>query len=146
MRVLCRHGHFAFYPRTPSDINRFTQSFATELEREEDYYTFSGLVGAPKYSLVGAPYLGLPAFQTYEGMPWDVMKANEFVYSIQLGILVPKISILGSADLVQKGFFFVANVPLLQPGVRTPQGQILSYSGEFYTDKFYLRILEFDYD
>ena len=147
MRVVCRHGHFAFYPRNASDIQRFAHSFDEELEREEDYFTFSGLVGADKYSLLGKPYLNLPAMTTYQGTPWEVMRENNFVYSVQLGLIVPKLAIIGLVELTQKGFFFVANVPLLQPGARTILGQqIMSYSGEFDEDKFYLRILEYGYE
>ncbi len=148
MRVVCRHGHFAFYPRKASDIYKFANSFDVELEREEDYFTFSGLVGAPKYSLAAKPYLNLlPATTTYEGAPWEVMRENDFVYNISLGLVVPKLTIIGIVELTQKGFFYVCNVPLLQPGVRTLLGrQILSYSGEFHEDQFYLRVVEFGYE
>lgn len=148
MRVLCRHGHFAFYPRKSSDLNRFAQSFGVDLVREEDYYTFKGLAGAPDYSLALKPYMNLlPAIKTYAGKPWEVMRENGFVFNVALGLVVPKLSIIGLADINQVGFYFVTNVPLLQPGVRTILGrQILSYSGEFYEDKFYLRILEYTYE
>jgi hypothetical protein len=147
MRVICRHGHFAFYPRRASDIYTFATSFNVELEREQDYFTFSGLVGAEEYSLLGKTYLDLPAIKTYQGRPWEVMKANDFIYNMSLETIVPKSSIVGVTELTQKGLFYVCNVPLLQPGVRTVLGrQILSYSGEFSEDKFYLRILEFSYE
>lgn len=148
MRIVCRHGHFAFYPRRAGDIHQFAQSFDQVLEREEDYFTFSALVGAKNYSLLGSPYHNLlPAIKTYEGKPWDVMKENGFVYSVELTKVVPKLAIIGLVELTQKGYFYVCNVPLLQPGARTILGrQILSYSGEFYEDKFYLRIVEFGYE
>lgn len=147
MRVICRHGHFAFYPRNASDIYRFANAFDVELMREQDYFTFSGLIGAKTYSLLGKPYLNLPAIATYEGTPWAVMKENNYVYSVQLGLLVPKVSIVGIVEITQKGFFYVCNVPLLQPGARTILGRaIMSYSGEFDEDKFYLRILEYGYE
>lgn len=147
MRVVCRHGHFAFYPRRSSDIYQFATSFDVELVREEDYFTFDALAGADKYSILGKPYLNLPALKTYEGNPWDVLRENDYVYSLSLGLIVPKLSILGIAEISQQSFYYVTNVPLLQPGVRTVLGQqILSYSGEFYDDKFYFRILEFDYE
>lgn len=147
MRIVCRHGHFAFYPRKASDIQKFAESFDVELEREEDYFTFAGLIGAKDYSLQGLPYLGVPATKTFQGKPWDVMKENALVYNVQLSLLVPKVSVVGIVDITQKGFFYVCNVPLLQAGARTILGrQILSYSGEFHEDKFYLRILEFSYE
>ncbi len=144
MRVLCRHGHIALYPRRASDVNTFAASFGVEIEREEDYYTFSGLIDAPEYSLKGSPYLDLPATITFQGKPWDVMKENNFLYNIALKKLVPKASIVAITEITQKGLFYVCNTSILQPGVRTRSGdQILSYSGEFYEDKFYLRITEF---
>jgi hypothetical protein len=147
MRVLCRHGHFSFYPRQTSDLAKFAQMFGLTLEREEDYFTFSTLKAAGKYSLAGKPYVNLPALETYEGNPWDVMRENNFVYHLGLDVLVPKQSIVSIGELISKGFFYVFSGPILQPGSRTITGdQIMSYSGEFYDDRFYLRILEFAYE
>ncbi len=144
MRVLCRSGHIVFYPRRASDVNTFSQSFGVELVREEDYYTFSALEGAPQYALAGSTFLDAPTTKTFEGKPWDVMRENNLVYNISLTKVVPKLSILSNTEIIQKGLFYVCNTSLLQPGVRTSLGdQILSYSGEFYEDKFYLRITEF---
>ena len=147
MRVLCRSGHFAFYPRTSSDLARFSKYFAVSLKRENDYYTFEGLFGAKNYSLLGKPYLNLPALKTFEGSPWDVMKANDFVYHIGLGIIVPKLAVIGVVDLPLIGFYFRSKSPLLQPGVRTILGrQIMSYAAEFVYEGDALRVLEFGYE
>jgi hypothetical protein len=147
MRVVCRHGHYAFYPRKTSDIRQFANAFDIELEREEDYFTFKALKGAKEYSLATLPYLELPAIETFQGKPWDVMEANGFVYSIDLDKLVPKTSIVGVVEITQKNFFYVCNVPLLQAGARSMTGErIVSFSGEFMEDLFYLRLLEFDYE
>ena len=147
MRVLCRHGHFAFYPRKAGDIARFSNSFGMDLVPEEDYYTFEGLQGADDYSLVGKIYLNLPALAMYEGKPWEIMRENNYVYSLALGLIVPKLTILGLVDLTSTGFYYVASGALIQPGVRTMTGQqVLSYSGEFVEEGFGLRVLEFDYE
>lgn len=147
MRVLCRHGHFAFYPRKSSDIGRFSNYFGVTLKREEDYFTFSGLYGAEHYSILGKPYLNLLGLKTYEGKPWDIMRENGFIYHLGLGIIAPKLSITSVLDIAQVGFFFVASGALIQPGTRNLiGGQILSYSGEFTEEGFNLRVLEFSYE
>jgi hypothetical protein len=147
MRVLCRSGHFAFYPRKTSDISRFSNYFDLTLERERDYFTFSRLREAPKYSIVGKPFLNLPAIKTFSGLPWEVMKANNFVYHIATGLIVPKNSILGVIDLKQVGYYFLAESALVQPGMRIRTGQqILSYSGEFVEEGYQLRVLEYTYE
>jgi hypothetical protein len=147
MRVLCRSGHFAFYPRKTSDIARFSNYFDITLEREEDYFTFPLLRDAPKYSISGKPFMGVPAIKTYAGNPWDIMKANSIVYHLGTKLVVPKLSILGIIDLKQVGYYFLAESALVQPGMRLRTGQqILSYTGEFVEEGYQLRVLEYSYD
>lgn len=147
MRVLCRHGHFAFYPRNASEIAKFSNYFNVTLKRENDYFTFSSLFGAKNYSILGKPYLNLPAVKTFEGLPWYVMKANGFVYDISLGVLIPKLSVISVIELPLVGFYFRAGGSLIQPGSRTLTGQqILSYSGEFVDQGLSLNVVEFDYE
>lgn len=147
MRVLCRHGHFAFYPKRASDIAEFASRYGFTLEPEEDYYTFSALAGAPKYSLLGNIYLNLPAIKTYEGTPWEVMKQNSFVYSLTTGLIVPKLAVVQIVELHSLGLHYIFDGAILQPGSRTLLGgQILSYSGEVLTDKFQMRVSEFSYE
>lgn len=147
MRVLCRHGHFAFYPRRATDIALFANMFNYELEPEEDYYTFSGLAGADTYSLLGKIYLNLPAIATYEGRPWEVMRENNFVYHLATGLIVPKLGVVGVIDINQVDLYFMSDAALIQPGLRTLLGQqVLSYSGEIFLDKLQMRISEFAYE
>lgn len=147
MRVLCRHGHFAFYPRKASDIARFSNYFGITLKREQDYYTFESLYDAPHYSLFGKTFLSVPAITTYQGHPWEVMRENGFVYHLGLSAVVPKLSIVAVTDLPLVGYFFSASGALIQPGTRTLVGrQILSYSGEFTEEGYSLRVSEFAYE
>jgi putative methionine-R-sulfoxide reductase with GAF domain len=127
MRVLCRHGHFAFYPRNASDIAQFANYFDITLKRERDYYTFEGLYGADDYSLTLSPYLNMPALVTYEGEPWEVMRENMFVYHLGLDIVVPRMLITTTVEVPLVGFYFTAQGSLLQPGSWTSNGQIMSY-------------------
>lgn len=147
MRVVCNHGFFRFYPRDASDISLFNTIFEKELVHEKDYFTFSELIDAPKHSLVGLPYINLPALSTFEGEPWEVMKENDFVYNIATGLLVPKLSILTLIDPAMAGYYFICETALLQPGSRNALGQqILSYDGEFIfrTNEFRLRSLSYE--
>lgn len=148
MRVVCRHGHFAFYPRDENDIARFAQYFKFPLVQDGDFYTFELLAGAPRYSLKLAPWLGLPAVKTYEGRgPWDVMRENGFVYDITSSLLVLKTSVLTLANLSQSTNYYLTPSALLQPGARVAGNiQILSYDGEFIGKYFQLKIRSFSYE
>lgn len=147
MRVLCRHGHFAFYPRNAGEVARFTQYFGIQLESVEDFYTFPLLVDAPKFSLVGLPYLAVPALETFEGEPWEVMRANGFVYDVKKETLVRKETVLIQIAPPLLSFYYLAQTPLIQPGSRNSIGrQVLSFDGEYSVDILQLRLSEFGYE
>lgn len=148
MRVLCRHGHFAFFPKRAKDVARYARFFDQDLVREGDYYTFEALAELPRYSIAGKIFGNLPALETYEGRaPWEVMRENDFVYSLQLGLLVPKLAIVSIVQLPRSDTYFISPTPLFQPGVRDTSGQqILSYDAEFIQDSFQLKIIEVAYE
>lgn len=147
MRVLCRHGHIAFYPRQATEIARFTQYFGVELERVRDFYTFPLLAEAPDFSLEGLAYLDVPALATFEGEPWDVMRENGFVYNVDKESIVRKETILTQINSPLVGQFYLPGVPLVQPGSRNASGnQILSYDGEYMIDLNQLRLSGFHYE
>ncbi len=148
MRVLVRHGHFAFFPRGPSDIARFARIFDEELVRVGDYYTFEALSELPRYSLIANLFGNLPAITTYEGRsPWEVMRENDFVYNVALGLLVPKLSIVSVMQAPRSDSYFISPTPLIQPGTRDSSGQqVLSYDADFNQDLFQLKVLEVFYE
>lgn len=146
MRILCRHGHLAFYPRDAEDISRFSNLFDVELVKERDFYTFQRLQGAADYSLALKPYLTLPATRTFEGDPWDLMRENNWVYHIATDLIVIKTAVTEVIQLPAIGFCFLAESPIIQPGSITEGGRILSYSGEWNQGKAQLKITEFDYE
>lgn len=146
MRVLCRHGHFAFYQAYSGEVAEFTNYFGLTLERDGEFYTFPLLAGAPDYSLAGKAYLGLAAVKTFEGIPWEVLKENGFVYNIATGKIVPKLSIIAQTSPVLSGYYFISDSKLIQPGSRDKLGnQILSYDAEFVFEYQQLRVTEFSY-
>ncbi len=90
MRVVCRHGHFAFYPSRVEDVQRFWVYFKMPLVAERDYWTFPATAGLPDYSLAGLPYGLVPATAHFAGEgPWAVMRANGLVTSLTTFTLVP---------------------------------------------------------
>ena len=144
---MCRHGHFAFFPRAADDIARFIDHYETPLVREGEFYTFSLLKAAPAFSLAEKSYLGMTALETFEGEPWEVFRANGFVYSIVNDSLVPAASVNISIDPPRSGFYFISDWPLIQPGSRNAIGQpLLSYDGEFDLSTMELLVSEFQYE
>jgi hypothetical protein len=146
MRVLCRHGHYSFYPRTASDISRFASFYNQELVRVDDYYTFPFLKDLESYSLKGLAYKNLLAGVTFEGKPWEVMRENAFVYSLALKTLVPKASINFVLNPPKTGFYFTSETPMIQAGSLNALGiQLLSFDAEYQFDINKLRVRGFDY-
>lgn len=147
MRVLCRSGHYSFYPRNERDISRFCSFYKVELEKENDYYTFKFLKGIKDYSIRGGLYSNAPAIKTVEGKPWEVMDANGLVYSIFLKRIVNKATITIVSNLKLANFYYISDSGLLQSGALTSQGKkIKSFDAEYYFDIHKLRIREVEYE
>lgn len=147
MRVLCRFGHFAFFPNDSREVGRFISIFGKELVRAGDFYTFPLLAGLGDFCLVEKPYGGVEAKVSYEGTPWEIMRENSWVYSIADAELVEKTSILSTFKPQLVNYFYIANTPLVQPGSIGPQSlRVDSYDGELDLDAAYtLRIRELQY-
>lgn len=147
MRLVVRHGHYAFYPRDASEIRRYCVLYGAELERVDDFFTFPFLVDLEEYSLPLLPYGNLPALKIYQGKPWEVMKENGFVYSLALKLFVLKSAIAIPIDPPLTGNYFVAQSPIIQAGSRNLSGsQVLSYSAEYNQDYQQLRVTEMSYE
>lgn len=146
MRVICRNGHFAFYPKDENEIFLFSTFFEETLVRESDFYTFSFLKDAPKYALKGKAFLGLTAVKTYSGEVWEVMKENGFVYNLATKALVLKSAVTTAIDPQVSEGFFLAESPLIQPGSRISTGQqLLSYDAEYDCNTSQLKVFEVQY-
>jgi len=143
MRVICRHGHFSFYPQYPDELARFAVLIGRTLVRKDDYYTFEELAELEKYSINGTLNGSMVSTVTYEGQPWEVMKENNMVYSLEFGFIVSKTAILSMVKLTEVGSYWIANVPLIQPGSLNYLGlRIMSYDGELDLATSMLKIFE----
>lgn len=135
MRVRCIHGYFIFDEMRQGQISDFMNLTGLSLVPKDNYYTFEGLEDAPEYSLLGKTYLNLPAVALYEGKPWEVFEANEFVFDFTTGLLVPIVSITRLVEIKQAGNLFVTN-GLIQPGSLTVEGKrVKDYAAWFSRDR-----------
>lgn len=135
MRVRCLHGYFIFDEMRQGQISDFMNLTGLSLVSKDNYYTFEGLEDAPEYSLLGKNYLNLPAVALYEGKPWEVFEANEFVFDFTTGLLVPIVSITRLVEIKQAGNLFVTN-GLIQPGSLTKEGKrVKDYAAWFSRDR-----------
>jgi hypothetical protein len=148
VRVLCRHGHYAFYSETEGDIAEFCEHFGITLTREDDYYTFPALKTLDRYSLKGKMFLNLEAEVNYEGRhPWEVMREHGFVYHIGSSRLLPKSSIAVQSNPKLCDGFWIADFSVIQAGAITKTGRrILSYDGFFLDRIMQLRLNEISYE
>lgn len=96
MRVRCIHGYFIFDEMRQGQISDFMQYSNLKLAPKEDYDTFEELVDTPEYSLIGKNLLNLPAIALYEGKPWEVFEANEFVLTSPLAFWSPSLPLFAS--------------------------------------------------
>lgn len=146
MRVLCRHGHYAFYPRYAGELTEWGNAFKKTLVRSGDFFTFAELAEAPRYSIAGLAYLGADTAVTYEGQePWEVMQANDLMYQISESKVVLKSEINITINPKLVGDYFEAQSPLIQAGSFLANGKrVLSFDGEYSERFFRLYVNQFE--
>jgi len=145
MRIKCLHGYFIFEESQAGDVSRFMSLYGLSLVPKDNYYTFPLLELAPSYSFVGEDYLGVPATKLYEGLPWEVFKANKLVYDFRAGKVKPIASVATVLDLVQAANYSVSS-GLILPGSITDDGsRVTDYSAWLLWDSFRFKYTEVIY-
>ena len=135
MRVRCLHGYFIFEEMKQGQISDFIRYSGLPLVSKDNYYTFFKLKDIPDYSLVGKNILNLPAIALFEGKPWEVFEANEFVFDFTTGLLVPITAVARVIEIKQAGNLFISN-GLIQPGSLTAEGKrVKDYAAWFSRDR-----------
>lgn len=125
MRIDCLNGYFKITEAYAGDAARFSRLFSVKLVRVEDFITFEGLKDCPEYSVKGSSFLGATATATYAGKPWEVFKANGFVYNFQTGLIIPAAQVVTRVALYQSlNYYFTQG--LLLPGSILFEGQKVS--------------------
>ncbi len=136
MKLNCMHGYFKFFAEGSEDIGDFLNLYPFDLVAEKDYYTFSFLEDAPKYSLQGGTYLGAIATKTFEGEPWEILRENGLVYDFLNDVVVPIATITQLCELQETNRYFIAD-GLVLPGSLTDDGdRVTDYSAFYYNNKF----------
>lgn len=130
MRVRCLHGFFLFQETTAGQVSDFASATGLKLEPFGSDYTFEALALAPSHSIQGKPLLGLPAVATYQGQPWEVFEANQFVFDFDAGIMKPITSVILRTWIRPAGNYFVSP-GLIMPGSIADQGRVKSYDGRW---------------
>lgn len=129
--IQSRHGYFRFNETDPGELARFSSVYDLDLVSLSDYYTFSFLEEAKRYSLIGKDYLGLPATALFEGEPWEVMEKNGFIYDLELDLLKPVISVSTTIELQAAELYYISK-SLIQPGSLLKSGQrVVDYTAMF---------------
>lgn len=145
MRVRCLHGYFIFDEMREGQISDFMNLTGLELVPKDNHFTFDGLEEAPDYSLVGKNILNLPAISMFEGKPWEVFEANEFVFDFTTGLVVPIASVVRIIEIKQAGNMFVSN-GLILPGSLTDGGKrVRDYAAWFSRDRLTWHYTEVKY-
>ncbi len=145
MRIDCLHGYFKFTETRSGQLQQFANYFRFDLTRSGDHFTFLDLFDAPKHSIAGGTFLGIPTTATFEGQPWEVMRENGLVYNFITGKIVPIASIVQTAKLDQAATYLVSSGMIL-PGSITDDGRVTDYSAHYDAAMSVFRYSEVEYE
>lgn len=145
MKVKCIHGYFIFDEILVGEISDFSSRYGLTIVPSYDHFTFEFLEDAPKYSIEGGEYLGATAIATFEGEPWEVMRANGLVYDFTSGAVVPISTITQRASVNAAGRYYISN-GLIIPGSLTDEGErVTDYSAHYSNAQLNFRYSEVTY-
>jgi len=145
MRINCQHGFLTFDEIGPGEISNFISQFGLTIVRTDEYYTVDFLKTAPSHSILGKSYLNLPAIASYAGKPWEVMRANGFVYDYITDQLVPISSVTRRFGTFLTNNYYVST-GLILPGSITDDGQhVTDYAAWFSPDTMQFKYTEIKY-
>ncbi len=146
MKIDCIHGYFIFEETSSGQISEFMSRYGLSIEKENDRFIFSDLVGAPEYSIQGALWMGAPCITTFEGPPWEIMRENGLVYNFLLGLVVPINSILQVIDVKNAGKFYISNGMILPGSVTDDGSRVTDYSAFYARERENFKYSEIDYE
>lgn len=146
MRIDCLHGYFKFYEERPGQVFEFATLFGLDVVPMGDYYTLSGLEDAPDYSIVGGTYLDVPAIATFEGPPWEVMRANKIIYNFSLDLAQSRLTVTSAVKAVQAESYYIST-GLMVPGSFRDDGlRVTDYSAWFSKDTMKFKYSQVTYE
>lgn len=128
MRINCVHGYYFFEETEAGQMSDFSDLFDLFPARSGDHFTFEGLVGAPRFSIEGGTFLGCPTTKTFEGEPWEVMRANGIVYDFINDQVVPIAGVLRSLRAKVSGNFYITSGIILAGSVMEDGKRVTDYA------------------
>lgn len=131
IRIDCRHGYYIFNEHQLGHISRFAGLYELDLIPKDGYFTFKGLENAKRYSIKGSEYLGVTAVKTFEGEPWEVMRANGIVYDFVNEKAVLKSTITQRFELRQARRYYIANGLILAGSLTVEGSRVTDYSAGY---------------
>ena len=131
MKIKCLHGYFIFEEMMPGEISKFMNLTKLELAPVKNYYAFSTLDQAPRYSLLGGEYLGAVSTKTYEGEPWEVMRENGLVYDFVKDLVVPIETVINLTEIKQASNYFISNGLIMAGSITDDGSRITDYAAFF---------------
>lgn len=145
MKIFCDHGFYSFIPEDMDDQAYFEAATGYKLARFNNRLTFAPLAALADISIKGQPYGGVAANVNYCGEPWDIMRANGFVFDLAAQKLTDLAGITKKAELYpQVNGALIALEVLPQAGAVYDRKRLLSFSGvaRFNNREFILRTYE----
>lgn len=144
MRIECNHGYFKFWEDKVGQVSDFISRYGLAIEFFNGDFIFSDLVDAPDFSIKGGTFLGCPTTETFEGHPWEVMRANRIVYDFSTGRVVPIDTILQTVKLKAYGNFFRASGMIIPGSVMEDGSRVTDYAAHFQNPDFKYSAVDYE--
>lgn len=133
MKVKCLHGYFIFEELRAGQVSEFISYLGISLVPKDNYYTFDFIKNIPDYSIEGVSFLNLSASKTFEGKPWEIFEANNFIYDFNLNQLRLISTVTLQTKVLIAGNRFISQ-GLIMPGSTTQNGRVKNYSAWYSRD------------
>lgn len=146
MQVKCLHGYFKFEETAQGQLSDFIDLYGLSIVSSGDHFTFEALKDAPRYSIAGGEYLGATATKTYEGEPWEVMRANGLVYDFINDRVVQLTSITQRVNIYTASRYYLSNGLLLPGSIKDDGLRVTDYSAFFILTRVQFRYTEVTYE
>jgi len=144
VKITCAYGYFKFSETKIGEISDFISRYGLEIELFNGEFIFSDLKDAPDFSIAGGTFLGCPTTETFEGAPWEVMRANRIVYDFSKGEVVPIESILQTVKLKAFGKFFLASGMILPGSIMEDGSRVTDYAAHFVNPDFKYSAVDYE--
>lgn len=148
MKIRCLHGYFIFEEREPGDLSRFMQIYSdlSIVPVDDNYFTFESLAEAPSHVIAGDTFLRAPATVTYEGKPWEIMRANGLVYNFQTDQVVSIASVTKRLELSTATHYFYSPGLIIPGTVREDGERVKDYAAWYHFDSQKFKYSEISYE